>query len=385
MARAESGSIQQMGKNRWRVRVSGGNDPVSGKRIRLSKVVHGTKKDAIAERTRLQIQVGDVDRATQGMTFAEYAETVYFPWHKGNVRGTSYYMSRNIWKNHVLPALGHIKMGKLSAYTIEVWLASFESEAMRYGAFIRAQSMYRQAYQWGIVQSNPFDRVEKPRKPASEKTVADAELSALILDAFRGENIEPLVLIEFACGLRKSEALALDWEDISFRNGTVEIRRGYHYLKGQGYVFYDTKTTKSHRTVSIPPSILARLLEIRTKGGIVRMGALCCSKTGERMSPASYQRAYKRIYGRKLPNERFVTLKNLRHSHATMLLAAGVDLKTISDRLGHANIGITTGIYIQKVQELDKAASDAFDAAITVAAPRREPDNVTRLDPAKEA
>lgn len=386
MARAESGSITQLGKNRWRVRVSGGNDPVTGKRIRLSRVVHGTKKDAIAERTRMQIEVGDVDRAVKGMTFAEFADNLYFPWHEGNVRETSYYQSRNVWKNHILPALGHIKIGKLSPYTVEVWQSSFESEAMRYAAFIRARAIYHQAYVWGIVQSDPFDKVDKPRKGVSEKTVADADLSALILGAVYGENIEPLVLIELSCGLRKSETLALDWEDISFRTGTVSIHRGYHYVAGQGYVFYDTKTTKSQREVSVPRSVLARLLEIRTEGGTVRMGPICRSKTGERMSPMSYQRAYKRIYERKLANQPFVTLKNLRHSHATILLAQGVDLKTISDRLGHADISITTGIYIQKVQELDKKASSAFDAAIKVASPHVEPEpNIVEFKPAKEA
>ena len=376
MARAESGSITQLGKNRWRVRVSGGNDPVTGKRIRLSKVVHGSKKDAIAERTRMQIEVGDIDRATKGMTFAEFAENVYFPWHKNNVRETSYYRSVHTWKNHVLPALGHIKMGKLSPYTIEVWLNSFESEAMRYAAFSRAQCIYRQAYMWEIVQSNPFDKVEMPTRSVSEKLVADPELAGLIIEAFRDTKIEPLVLIEVSCGLRKSEALALDWEDIDFRTGTVEIYRGYHHIPGKGCGFYDTKTAKSHRTVSIPPSFLKRLLEIRTEGGMVRMGALCIGRMGDRISPTSYQRMYKRVYKKKLPNQPFITLRNLRHSHATMLLAGGVDFKTISERLGHANIGITMNVYAQKVEELDRKASAVFDAAITVARPYEEPKNI---------
>lgn len=90
MTRAESGSITSLGKNKWRVRASGGNDPATGKRIRLTKTVHGTKKDAIAERTRMRIEVGQMDSANKDMTVAQYFEDVFIPWEKARVRPTTY-------------------------------------------------------------------------------------------------------------------------------------------------------------------------------------------------------------------------------------------------------------------------------------------------------
>lgn len=386
MVRAESGSITQLGKNRWRVRVSGGNDPVTGKRIRLSKVVHGTKKDAIAERTRMQIEVGDVDRVAKDMTVAQYFEEVFLPWHRGNVRKTSYIQDENRYKTYIRDNLGHIKLGKLSAYTVETWMKSLPTAYVQRVAFGVLRHAYKQAYKWDLVQRNFFDKLTPPKKEHSEKVVADGELAALIIGAMYGEPIEAPFLIEISCGTRMSEALAIDWEDIDFNSGKVHIYRSYQEVAGEGAQFFDVKTASSNRKVSIPPSVLERLKELRYEGGKVRFGPLCIGPDGNRLKPDTYRDRYRRIYKRKLPDQPYITPKNLRHSHATILLASGVDLKTISDRLGHADIRITADAYIQKVAKLDEGASDAFDAVVKVLGPNAEPkQNIIEFKPAKEA
>lgn len=390
MARAESGSITQLGKNRWRVRVSGGNDPVTGKRIRLSKVVHGTKKDAVAERTRMQIEVGQVDRAVKDITVAQYLQDVYLPYQKQSLRKTSYIAEEWRIAKYIIPGIGHIKITKLSAYTAETWLAAIESQFVRHDVFRILRYSFDLAYKWGIVLRNVFDKIDPPKVEYQEKVVADAELAAMIIGAMYDEPIEPIFLLEISCGLRVSEALALDWEDIDFRAGKVSIHRTYQYVRGEGCQFFDVKTKKSKRAVKIPRTVLDRLKEIRTAGGIVRFGPLCHglkpSTEHERITPQGYRHKYERLYAEKLPNEQYITLRNLRHTHATILLSSGVDIKTIADRLGHSNTRTTMNIYLQHVDELDDAASSAFDEAIRVAAPNKEPEPViVKIKPAKEA
>ena len=386
MARAESGSITQLGKNRWRVRVSGGNDPVTGKRIRLSKVVHGTKKDAIAERTRMQIEVGDIDRATKDMTVAQYMEEVFAPWEKSRVRPTTYDTFRNRMNKHVIPYIGGIQMTKLSAFTVDTWIEQLPTPGLKHEVFRMFKQAYTQAYRWGIVQKNIFDKIEKPKKPpAKQKLVADAELAGLIIEAMHGERVEPIFLLEISCGMRLSEAAAIDWEDIDFRTGKVTVSKNYQHVNNDGPQFFDPKTERSRRTVTIPKGVLSRLLEIRCADGVMRFGPLCIGNDGERINPYAYRRYYKIAYTRKLPNQPYITPKNLRHTHATILLESKTDIKTIADRLGHANIGITATNYLQAVPKLDEDASDAFDSAVFVAKPNREPDNVVELKPAKEA
>ena len=377
MARAESGSITQLGKNRWRVRVSGGNDPITGKRIRLSKVVHGTKKDAIAERTRMQIEVGDIDRATKDMTVKQYMEEVFAPWEKSRVRPTTYETFRCRMNKHIIPHIGGIQMNKLSAYTVDTWIEGLPTPGLRFEVFRTFKQAYTQAYRWGIVHKNIFDKMEK--------LVADAELAGLIIEAMRGERVEPVFLLEISCGMRLSEALAIDWEDIDFRIGKVSITKNLQHVPGQGLQFFEPKTERSRRTVTIPKGVLSRLLEIRCADGVMRFGALCMGNDGERINPYAYRRYYKIAYTRKLPSQPYIPPKNLRHTHATILLESKTDIKTIADRLGHANIGITATNYLQSVQKLDEDASDAFESAICVARPRKEPDNVVEMRPAREA
>lgn len=385
MARAESGSIQQLGKNRWRVRVSGGNDPVTGKRIRLSKVVHGTKKDAIAERTRMQIEVGDVDRATKDMTLAQYLTDVFLPWQKQRVRISSYLTMESNLKKYAVAGLGHIKLNKLSPYTVETWVKTIPGRKAPLDSFTNLRTAYRQAYKWGLVHRNIFDKLDLPKREYGEKVVADAELAAMIIGAMYGERIEPIFLLEISCGLRLSEAMALDWEDIDFQNRKVRIWRNYQRVNGHGCMFFEPKTKNSKREVTIPQSVVNRLREIRCADGIVRFGPICMTRNGTRLDPSNYRISYQNIYKRKLPNQPYITLMNLRHSHATILLATGTDVKTISERLGHADVKTTLNIYAQKVEELDTKASDAFDAAISVASPTKPPENIVELKPAKEA
>jgi len=387
MARAESGSITQLGKNRWRVRVSGGNDPVTGKRIRLTKVVHGTKRDAIAERTRMQVEAGQVDRAVKNMTVAQYFDQIYMPWYEENVRPSTYNGATYTLNKHIKPSIGHIELGKLSAYTVDTWLRTLEKDVLPGNVYSLLRSALQRAYKWGILPQNPLDKMDPPKRRIAPKTVASPELVTLLIDAVMGDTIEPIFLLEVGCGLRMSEALALDWEDIDFKAGKVRIHRTYQFVNGKGCIFQDVKTQGSARTVTVPKSILNRLLEIRLKDGVMRFGPLSDhSKDYGRLSPGCYRRRYKRICEEKLPDQPYITPKNLRHTHATILLRENVDLKTIADRLGHSSINITSRFYLQKVEELDNAASDVFDSAIAVAEPRPEAgSNVVSILPAMEA
>lgn len=374
MARSESGSIQKLGPNRWRVRVSGGNDPVTGKRIRKTKVVHGSKKDAIAERTRMQVEVGNVGRATADMTLAQYLEDMFLPWQETRIRANSYYNECRTARSYIIPALGHIKLTKLSAYTIETWAASLPTDCSRHSAFCLLRHAMRQAYRWDMVPRNIFDKLDTPSYSPKPKTVADADLGGLILGMLRGTEIEAPILLQLSCGMRLSEAMAVDWEDIDWRAGKVRVWRNYQVVPGKGGVFFEPKTRGSERTVSIPAGALRRLHEIRTEGGVIRSGPLAVGRDGERMKPDSLRYRYHKLYDRELPGQPYVTLKNLRHSHATILLAQGVDLKTIADRLGHTNIGTTARSYVQHVDELDVRASEAFDSAFFVASPVEDDD-----------
>lgn len=232
--------------------------------------------------------------------------------------------------------MGGIHINKLSAYSTK----QLPTPSLQYEMFRLFKQTYVQAYKWEIVHKNIFDKIDSPKRPPTgKKVVADAELAGLIIAAMHGERVEPIFPLEISCGMRLPEAAAIDWEDIDFRTGKIAISKSYHHVNHEGPQFFDPKTEPSHRTVSIPKNALARLLEIRCEGGVMRFGLLCLGNDGDRINLYEYRRYYKLTYKAKLPDQPYITPQNLRHTHATILLASKTDLKTIADRLGHANIG----------------------------------------------
>ena len=123
-----------------------------------------------------------------------------------------------------------------------------------------------------------------------------------------------------------------------------------------------------------------------TAGGVIRSGAVCVNEKGERMSPQAVSCRYKKLYDRELPGQPYIQPKNLRHSHAMILLEQDVDIKVIADRLGHADVSTTARYYLQPAGELDARASMAFDAAFAVARQSSgDEGNVSEIRVRKEA
>ena len=165
----------------------------------------------------------------------------------------------------------------------------------------------------------------------------------------------------------------------------MRVSKSYQRVPGQGAMMLPTKTDRSTRTVAIPGFALARLKEVRTAGGVIRSGAVCVNEKGERMSPQAVSCRYKKLYDAELTGQPYIQPKNLRHSHAMILLEQDVDIKVIADRLGHADVSTTARYYLQPAGELDARASMAFDAAFAVARPSSDEGNVSEIMVRKEA
>lgn len=376
MTRADKGSIRELSKGRWMIRVSGGNDPETGKRIRLSRTIRGTKRDAIAERTRMLVEVGDIGHVRSTMTFGSFVEDVFLP-HKrrqierGEYRENSY---RRISENlrNCARSIWDVPLGKITPFHVEFCLDQAGGPTARFNAYADIRTAWFRAMAWGFVpKSNDlFDAVQKPKKPVPEIVTASPELLVRIFEEFRGHPVEPIVLMMGGCGLRCSEACGLDWEHFDWAEGTVRITRGYH-RSGTKRMFLPPKTVKSGATVSLPAAVLGRMRELSVSpDGTPRTGALALMgpKGGfERHHPSSASGSYREHYRRSMPEETYVCIKNLRHSHATILLEAGEDIALVSKRLRHSNLATTYSRYIKSGLSADRHSSGVFDAAVSEA------------------
>jgi integrase len=178
-------------------------------------------------------------------------------------------------------------------------------------------------------------------------------------------------VIGLATGMRRGEIAALRWGDVNFDHGKIRVERSLEQTK-VGLTFKAPKTKAGRRSISIPPSVVIELRdhwrlqqEQRLVLGIGKANAeslVFARSDGSAWPPDSLTTAWqKTIANLKLPR---VTLHGLRHTHVSQLIAAGLDVVTVSRRIGHSNPTVTLGVYAHLFGNTDERASAAVETAL---------------------
>jgi integrase len=226
----------------------------------------------------------------------------------------------------------------------------------------------QQALRWRLIPTNPADLVQPPRptrKPVSVYSEVDARK---LLAAFEGNWIQLPSAIALHTGMRRGEILALRWCDVDFERGAIRVRRSLEQV-GSTLNFKSTKTGRG-RVIAMP-SVLVRLLKgHKAKQAAERllMGPMyadqdlvCAGFDGSPIVPHILSDAF-RAAVQKTGLGR-VTFHGLRHTHATILLRAGVHPKVVSERLGHSTVGVTLDVYSHVLPDMQEQAAQAIDEA----------------------
>ena len=228
-----------------------------------------------------------------------------------------------------------------------------------------------QALKWGLVSRNVAALVDAPRVERFEIQPIDQQQAQTFLDAIKSERLEALFTVALSLGLRRGEALGLRWQDVDFENRTMRVCQQLHRV-GKKLVFDEPKTKTSRRVLSLPNSLVSRLREHRTKQLEEKLsagpewkenGLVFTTSLGKPIDPRNVKRSLDRILEKaKLPHFR---VHDLRHFCASLLLAQGVELKVVSQILGHTQISITADIYTHVLPQTQKAAIDLLDRILT--------------------
>jgi integrase len=337
----------------WIVDLSDGRDPVTGERRRFTATVRGNKREAEKLEARLRYEAGHAPSAAARQPFALFVRDMWLP-------ATSHLRRRtregyvNKLKVHILPYLGHVAIGELSPYAVQRWLDGERkrgvSEHTMLHAFRILRAILRQAVRWQVIASDPTNAVRAPQVRRRILDLPDAKEARRIVDAFRGHPVEVAVVLAVGAGLRRSEIAGLDWADFDRDAGTVAVSRGMHQVGAEVYP-EQTKTPKSRRTVSLP-SWAAEVL--RDRRGIGPMVPL---------PPDAIAWAYKQhlTYRYQTCGVRWIPLRDLRHTHATLLLEAGEDVAIVSRRLGHSTVEVTMQHYLHPHASADERAAKRLD------------------------
>ncbi|MGI8546484.1 MAG: tyrosine-type recombinase/integrase [Gemmatimonadaceae bacterium] len=379
-----AGSVQKIMRDygaSYRVRVEFPLDPLTGKRRQRSKVVK-TKKEAdrLLAEWLVEIERGiAVDGAK--MTVGEYLKYWLETYVKHNTRATTYRGYEVCVRVHLKPVLGSIPLQKLTAAHLQAYYQKAIQQAPANGRkgtlsprTVRlTHSVIREALQhaleWNMVARNVADATKPPRAVRPKVEVWNAEEAQRFLAVAENDGYSPIWLVALTTGMRQGELCALRWEDIDFKRGVLHIRHTLMTVKGE-QALREPKTRSGRRTITLSPVCLAALADHRDRQRFQRTNAdewhdrdaVFSASNGEWTDHGNLTRSYNALVRRA--DVKRIPFHGLRHTHATLLLKEGVNVKVVSERLGHANISITLDTYAHVLPSMQQQAADGIDAAL---------------------
>ncbi|WP_027718778.1 site-specific integrase [Desulfovirgula thermocuniculi] len=359
------GHLEKRSNKSWTIVVELGRDPVTGKRKRLKKAFRGTKKEAEKELARLltEIEKGTYVEPTK-LTFGEYLLRWLDDYCRPNLAPSTFDSYQRIIKKHIIPALGAIPMAKLQPMHLQSYysekLGALAQRTVQYHHRIIREAL-NHAMKWQLIPRNVADAVQAPRAKRPEISVPGLQEIKQLLEAARDHQDYALICTAIFTGMRRAELLGLKWEDVDTNTGTISVRRTLQRLPETGFIFTEPKSQKSRRQVLIPPVLVEILKEHRRRQLENRMrlgekyqdhGLVFPRQDGQPEDPSNISHRFKALVDKLgLSGLRF---HDLRHLHATILLAQGVHPKVVQERLGHQTVTLTLDTYSHVIPTIQK-------------------------------
>lgn len=379
-----SGSIVERGPGRWQVTVSSGRDPRTGKRQRRRFTVRGVRREAQralrqALQERDQGMVLPSGKITVGAWLTRWLARHQSEGHLGPKTHDNY---RRIVTRHLLPSLGHVFLRDLRPDHIgDLKTRLLSGEKSTASVPLAGATAFKilgvlkvamaEAVRAGVLARNPSEAVSSPsvRAAAERRALTDEEIAALVAQA-TGTRYDVPVRFTLATGLRQGELLALRWSDVDHDAGTIDVRRTLSYVGGK-VEFLPPKTDHSRRTVELSAATVGLLTahrvaqtEHRLRIGSIWQdnGLVFPSLIGTPWLPRPFYRGYRPIVdGSGISHPETVNWHTLRHTAASQWLRHGVDVFSVSRRLGHASASFTMDTYAHLLKGQQREAAEALD------------------------
>ncbi len=236
-------------------------------------------------------------------------------------------------------------------------------------------SILGEAVKQGILLSNPCSRVRTPKIKHKEAEYLEENDVIRLLQSLEKEPLQyrALITLLLYSGMRRGEALGLTWKDINFKDNLIDINKSSLYVSGKGIFDDETKNESSKRVIKVPQSVIDSLKQLQIEQFHKRQMLTDedwqdCDKVfkasnGSPLHPDTLSSWFKRFLKRhNLPN---CHIHTLRHTNASLLIAQGINVRTVSNRLGHAQTSTTENIYSHAIKTADEKAAETLEEILT--------------------
>jgi integrase len=364
------GSIQRVSGG-YRIRVELARDPATGKRRWHSETLP-TKRAADARVSVLLREMHEGSyRAPSRETLGAFLTQSWLPWYRTRVRGATFLQREIHVRRHIVPALGHARLGALTTADIDRFyvrlLDRYKPNSVR-AIHTTLTTALGQAVRWGHLKASPAAGCSPPGRVKRPTTIWSAAQLAVFFASLRPVDgtLRAVVATVAFTGMRRGEALALTWSDVDLDKGVIRIERTITRTDKAKWIIGPPKSAQGRRRLPVAAELIAELRAHKTrqdadKEVILNWPAedwVFTDYRGRMVSPMTLHEQWKSAVGRAgLP---MVRMHDLRHAAATRMLEAGIPLKVVSEYLGHANISITADTYQHVTEETARRAGEAL-------------------------
>ena len=397
------GTIRQRPDGRWEGRVTLGRDPGTGKQVQKS--IYGATQREV--RQKMQKMLVELDEGVyiepSKLTVKAWLET-WLAEYNGDVKPATIVSYRQHIQNHIVPALGAVKLSALTPTAVQRFYNELQRSGVKTpkrdetGKIVRAKGevvyttspmspktvknvhgvlhqALKQAMRLGYIRSNPTEACILPRIEKAEMRPLDAPEIKCLLASLGDDVYCTLLKVDLFTGMRQGEILGLQWACVDFDRGTITVNKqlAHPREKGERYRLASLKNDKP-RTIQPAPFVMNLLREHRRRQLQQRMRAgslwddagipdlVFTSETGRYLNYTAVWRRYKLELERAgLPSNRF---HDLRHTYAVTSLRAGDDVKTVQENLGHHTAAFTLDQYGHVTESMRAASAQRMQSFI---------------------
>ncbi|MEZ5318423.1 MAG: site-specific integrase [Vicinamibacterales bacterium] len=366
---AGEGNIYRRDDGRWVGRLSDRHP--DGRRRRVC--VYGKTRSEVVEalRKRLEAQQQGMVVSSGRTALRQFLESWLEESVKPKVRVRTYASYEQVVRLHIRPRLGHIPLSRLAPQHVQAWMNELVAGGLSARTCLYARAVLRAslstALRWGLVSRNVATLVDAPRAIRQEIAPLDPDQARSLLASLQGHRLQALFTVAVALGLRQGEALGLRWDSVDFDGRALHVRAALQRTKRQ-WQLVEPKSARSRRSIPMPDVVVEALRAHRTRQFRERLlagekwrdtGLVFVTRTGTPLESRNVTRTFQNLLKRAgLPRIRF---HDLRHTAATLLLAQGVDPRTIMETLGHSQISLTLNTYSHVLPVLKRDAADRMN------------------------